>query len=73
MFLYLEFIYKNKVWVIVDVGKEEVKIIDELRSRYIKNGWNEGNFFLFFEYDFENYYFKWFRVKVKIVLVEIDK
>jgi predicted ATPase len=73
VFLHLESTYKNKVWVIVDGGKEETKIVEELRNIYTKNGWNEGNFSQFSEHDFENYYPKRFKAKVKTVLTETDK
>lgn len=73
VFLHLEPTYKNKVWVIVDGGEEEVKIIEELRSRYAKNGWNEDNFSQFSEHDFEHYYPNRFKDKVLSVLSETDK
>lgn len=73
VFLHLEPLYKNKVWVIIDGGNEENKIIEELRSRYIKNGWNEDNFTQFFEHDFENYYPERFKAKAKLVLAETNK
>lgn len=73
VFLHLEPSYKNKVWVIIDGGKEEREIIEELKSRYIKNGWNENNFSQFSEHDFENYYPIRFKPQVKLVLEEKDK
>ena len=56
VFLHLEPVYKNKVWVIIDGGVEETKIIDELKGMYCKSGWNESNFSQFSEHDFEMYY-----------------
>ena len=73
MFLHLEPVYKNKVWVIIDGGNEERKIIESLKNSYSKNGWNEDNFSQFSEHDFEKYYPKQFKVKVNLVLAETNK
>lgn len=73
VFLHLEPVYKNKVWVIIDGGKEEREIIETLRNTYIKNGWKEDNFSQFSEHDFERYYPKQFKAKVNLVLAETNK
>jgi len=73
VFLHLEPVYKNKVWVIIDGGIEEGKIIESLKSSYSKNGWNENNFSQFSEHDFEKYYPKRFKAKVNLVLAETNK
>jgi len=73
VFLHLEPVYKNKVWVIVDGGNEEGKIIDSLKNSYSRNGWNENNFSQFSEHDFEKYYPKRFKVKINSVLAETNK
>lgn len=73
VFLHLEPTYKNKVWVIIDSGEEETKIINTLRNTYTQNGWNEDNFSQFSEHDFELYYPPRFRERVDLVLIEKDK
>ena len=73
VFLHLEPVYKNKVWVIIDGGIEESKIINSLKNSYSKNGWNEDNFSQFSEHDFEKYYPKRFKMKVNSVLAETNK
>lgn len=73
VFLHLEPVYKNKVWVIIDGGSEESEIIDSLRNSYSKIGWNVENFSQFSEHDFEKYYPKRFKVKVNLVLAETNK
>jgi AAA15 family ATPase/GTPase len=70
VFLHLEPVYKNMVWVIIDSGEEEKKIIDSLKTTYVKNGWNEENFSQFSEHDFEKYYPAKFTSKIKSVLAE---
>ena len=73
VFLHLEPAYKNKVWVIIDGGLEESKIIDTLKTAYSTNGWNEDNFSQFSEHDFEKYYPQRFENKVNTVLAETNK
>ncbi len=73
VFLHLEPLYKNKVWVIIDEGVEEEKIIQSLKSNYIKKGWNEKNFSQFTEHDFESYYPPRFKNKVNVILTEQNK
>lgn len=73
VFLHLEPVYKNKVWVIIDGGNEESKIIESLKNSYSENGWNEDNFSQFSEHDFEKYYPKRFKVKVNLVLAETNR
>ena len=73
VFLHLEPLYKNKVWVIIDNGIEESKIIESLKSVYTKSGWNEDNFSQFTEHDFEQYYPVKFKNQVELILAENDK
>lgn len=73
VFLHLEPAYKNKVWVIIDGGNEENKIIEELHNRYIKNGWDTDNFSQFSEHDFENYYPTQFKEKIALAINQKDK
>ncbi len=64
VFLNMEPVYRNKVWVIIDSGEKEKKIIDRLKKVYIDNGWKEENFQQFSEHDFEGYYPEIFQGKV---------
>jgi AAA15 family ATPase/GTPase len=73
VFLYLEPLYKNKVWVITDNGKNEKEVIDKLKEVYKKSGWNEENFSQFSEHDFEKYYPSIFQEMVNNALEEKDK
>jgi len=68
VFLNMEPIYKNKVWVIVDHGDKEKEVVDKLREIYTVNGWKEGNFSQFKEHDFEKYYPEVFQEKVNEIL-----
>lgn len=73
VFLHLEPLYKNKVWVIVDEGEEEKIVIEKLRDVYKIKGWNEGNFSQFTEHDFENYYPTDFKSRVGEIAKIKDK
>lgn len=73
VFLHLEPTYKNKVWVIIDKGEEEDKIIEKLKAKYSKSGWSEKNFFQFEEHDFEKYYPTCFVKRVAEVLAINNK
>lgn len=63
IFLHMEPVYKNKVWVIIDAGEEEEKIINKMKDKYSKSGWIKSNFSQFKHHDFENYYPKEFQEK----------
>jgi len=54
LFLHLQEIYKNKVWVLIDAGTNEAKIIDELRDKY--KSWEPEHFNQLKKHDFEEYY-----------------
>jgi len=73
VFLHLEPAYKNKVWVYIDSGEEESRIINEMKEIYGKSGWNSENFSQFSEHDFEKYYPSKFQSNVKEVLKIEDK
>lgn len=73
VFLHLEPTYKNKVWVIIDSGVEEEIIIDKLKNKYTKSGWNESNFSQFNKHDFELYYPSEFKLKVDEIIEISDK
>lgn len=68
VFLHLQPIYKNLAWVIVDAGDKEAKIIEDLKSKYTRSGWNDSNFLQFSEHDFERYYPAQFQAEVDKVL-----
>ena len=68
MFLHLQPTYKNRVWVFIDSGDDETKIIDKLKSLYVNSGWNPLNFGQFSKHDFEEYYPEFFQAGVKRVL-----
>ncbi|MCW3076128.1 MAG: hypothetical protein JWO32_737 [Bacteroidetes bacterium] len=73
VFLHLEPTYKNKVWVLIDAGEEEQKIISKMKDKYKKAGWNETNFAQFIEHDFEKYYPLEFSPKVDEIIKIKDK
>lgn len=68
VFLHLEPTYKNKVWVYIDDGEQERKIISEMRKIYSRTGWNKSNFNNFSQHDFEIYYPKRFQEEVERIL-----
>ncbi|MHA1237042.1 MAG: ATP-dependent nuclease, partial [Candidatus Hodarchaeales archaeon] len=49
VFLHLEPVYKNKVWVYIDAGDDEKEIISRMKSMYSKSGWNDSSFNQFAE------------------------
>ncbi len=73
IYLHLEPTYKNKVWVLIDAGEEELGIISKMKDKYVKAGWNEANFGQFSEHDFEKYYPSEFHPKVGEILRISDK
>ncbi|MBN8696954.1 MAG: AAA family ATPase [Bacteroidetes bacterium] len=73
IFLHMAPTYKNKVWVIIDAGSEEQNIINRMRDKYSKSGWNESNFSQFSEHDFEKYLPAEFQEKVDMVIAIKDK
>lgn len=68
VFLHLEPIYKNKVWVVIDGGTKETEIIEDMKNLYKKSGWNEENFSHFSNHDFEKYYPIRFKDKVSSII-----
>ncbi len=60
--------YKNKAWVVVDNGTKGNEIINELKKRYMPDGWKEEQFRLFSKEDFEEYYPEDFQQDVTAVL-----
>ena len=68
VFLHLTKAYTNKVWVVIDDGDKEAKIIKDLKDMYMPSGWNESQFQQFSNHDFEIYYPKHFTAEVQKVL-----
>jgi predicted ATPase len=73
VFLYLQPVYKNLAWVVIDAGDKEEKIINELKDLYTPSGWNKENFLQFSEHDFEQYYPGRFKSQVNNILKTLDK
>lgn len=73
VFLHLEPVYKNKVWVLVDGGEEEGKIIKQIKDAYCKSGWSEQQFQQLSKHDFEHYYPECFRDDVNNIVALTDK
>ena len=71
VFLHLEPTYKNKVWVVVDEGEEEKKVIDDFKEKY--SSWESDRFRQFTEHDFESYYPTRFVVAVAEALSQTGK
>ena len=72
VFLHLQEIYKNRVWIVIDSGHQEKKILDEIYSRYKNHGWEQENFIQLGNHDFEQYYPKRFSVCVDEIIKETD-
>jgi len=72
VFLHLEPAYKNKVWVIIDGGKDEQDVITKMQNMYSKSGWHDENFSQFKEHHFENYYPEKFKIKFQQILEIVD-
>jgi predicted ATPase len=72
VFLHLEPVYKNRAWVLVDAGKEEKAVIDQLRDTYAKSGWKADQFRQLSQHDFERYYPANFQDEVTRILAIPD-
>ncbi len=71
VFLHLEDSYRNRVWVVIDDGEEEQKIINNFQNKYPL--WNPEHFRTWTEHDFESYYPHNFKTKVDEVLSIAEK
>ncbi len=71
--IHLEPVYKNRAWVVVDAGDEELKVVEKLQARYRHSGWKSNHFRQFKEHDFEKYYPERFSDQVKAALKTTDK
>lgn len=56
LFLHLEPMYRNRVWVIVDGDPSGQQVVEALRKRYVSGGWAEDTFSNFSKHNFEEYY-----------------
>lgn len=72
VFLNMGLIYKNRVWVIIDGGDNENKIINKLKEMYTHSGWKEDNFSQFKEHCFERYYPEVFKGRINEILQIVD-
>lgn len=66
LYLHLTPIYTHRVWVIIDGGKSEQDIIDQLRRSFPT--WPSEHFDQFSEHNFEMYYPSFFHEEVERVL-----
>ena len=73
VFLHLQPSYKNKVWVLIDGGENESKIITELKEVYKKSGWEESQFMQLKHHEFEKYYPQIFEKDVNRIFSLGDK
>lgn len=72
MFLHLEPIYRNRVWVLLDFGDRESAIITKMKERYEGAGWSPNNFRQLGRHDFEDYYPDEFSDEVQAIR-DLDK
>jgi len=56
VFLYLEPVYRNRAWVLVDGGETEKSVICKLKEQYKGSGWSDDRFRQLQHHDFEEYY-----------------
>lgn len=73
VFLHLQETYRNRVWVVVDGGAMESRVIKELADKYEPSGWDREHFRQFLKHDFEEYYPAHFSNEVKMAIGEQDK
>jgi len=71
LFLHLQKTFDDRIWVLVDGGDDEAKIIDKLKNKY--KSWNQDRFCQFKQHDFEKYYPEIFQARVDEVLLIQDK
>ncbi|HEY9299249.1 MAG TPA: AAA family ATPase [Phormidium sp.] len=68
LFFHLQKPLNDRIWVLVDGGEKEKKIIEDLKNKY--KSWNPDRFLQFKEHDFENYYPENFKTKFKELLTK---
>jgi energy-coupling factor transporter ATP-binding protein EcfA2 len=74
VFLHLEPTYKNRAWVLIDDGPDELQILQKLRSTYCTpDGWNATQFRQLKFHDFECYYPSAFKEETDRILHIADR
>lgn len=73
VFLHLQEMYKNRVWVIIDGGDSEKKILDDLSKTYISSDWSANQFRQLSYHNFEEYYPQRFASQIEVAIGETDK
>ncbi|NTW88446.1 MAG: ATP-binding protein [Desulfobulbaceae bacterium] len=73
VFLNLEPMYRNRVWVVVDGGEAERKVITELAEKYVPSGWDATHFRQFSKHNFEEYYPDRFSNEATEAICETEK
>ncbi len=66
LYLHLTPAYAQRVWVIIDAGEREQRVIERLRRDF--NSWPPEHFDQFREHDFERYYPACFQDEVEEIL-----
>lgn len=66
LFLHLQKPLSNKIWVLIDDGEHEKKIVDQLKNKY--TSWKPDRFIQLKEHHFENYYPNEFKAKFQEIL-----
>lgn len=73
VFLHLQEIYKNRVWIIIDGGEHENEILNEITKKYTANGWSKNQFRQLARHDFEEYFPNRFSDDIIIAIKESNK
>ncbi len=68
VYLHLEPTYKDRVWVLIDNGDNEQKVLSEIKEKYVASGWSEDQFTQLSKHDFESYYPARFSEEVETLL-----
>ncbi|MFN6526947.1 ATP-dependent nuclease [Nostoc sp. ChiSLP03a] len=71
LFFHLQKTFDQKIWVLVDGGENETRIINDLKNKY--KSWNKDSFCQLKQHDFEKYYPEEFQAEVDKVLQIPDK
>ncbi|OUL33427.1 hypothetical protein BV372_16375 [Nostoc sp. T09] len=66
LFFHLHNNFDDKIWVLVDEGEDENKIINKLKDKY--KSWNQERFRQFTQHNFEKYYPEIFQEEVDTIL-----
>lgn len=72
VYVYLQSVYKNKAWIILDGDPNSMEHINELKNKF--KTWNPEQFKNFSKHDFENYYPQIFQTEfIKINDIQVEK